>query len=378
MNKTKKEQREKMTKLAEKSILYKPYVIKKLYRLSTSKRKEIVENTIEKYTNENNLSKKDKLNLKRDMVYCRVHYNLSFKEYFLFGFKNKSHLKRKNFITNMNRQNYLYMLGEKEGQEILNDKYKTYEILKKFYKRDIIKINNENFKEFNDYIKKHPIFVKKPIDSSFGKGIELINSKDYKDPKKLFSYVLEDGPVILEEQIIQHKTTASLHPESLNTIRIVTYRDEKDNVFIQLPFMKIGQGSSFVDNGGAGGMFARIDKETGKLITDGKDENNIVYKYHPDTNIKIKGFQIPEWNKAIKLAKEAALAFDKTRYIGWDIAITNKNEVLIVEGNGKTQFLGQQMTDEIGKKKELEKLINYKKLKKQYKNIEKWELPVNN
>ena len=42
MNKTKKEQREKMTKLAEKSILYKPYVIKKLYRLSTSKRKEIV------------------------------------------------------------------------------------------------------------------------------------------------------------------------------------------------------------------------------------------------------------------------------------------------------------------------------------------------
>ena len=119
-------------------------------------------------------------------------------------------------------------------------------------------------------------------------------------------------------------------------------------------------------------------KETGKLITDGKDENNIVYKYHPDTNIKIKGFQIPEWNKAIKLAKEAALAFDKTRYIGWDIAITNKNEVLIVEGNGKTQFLGQQMTDEIGKKKELEKLINYKKLKKQYKNIEKWELPVNN
>ncbi len=162
-----------MTKLAEKSILYKPYVIKKLYRLSTSKRKEIVENTIEKYTNENNLSKKDKLNLKRDMVYCRVHYNLSFKEYFLFGFKNKSHLKRKNFITNMNRQNYLYMLGEKEGQEILNDKYKTYEILKKFYKRDIIKINNENFKEFNDYIKKHPTFVKKPIDSSFGKGIEL-------------------------------------------------------------------------------------------------------------------------------------------------------------------------------------------------------------
>ena len=374
---SRKEEREKITKLAQKSIIYKPYVIKKLYRLSTKKRKEIVDETIKKYTNESNLSKKDKLHLKRDMIYCRVYYNLSFKEYFLFGFKNKSHFKRKNFITNMNRQNYLYMLGEKEGQEILNDKYKTYKLLKKFYKRDIVKITDNDYDTFKKYVDKHHIFVKKPIDSSFGKGIELIDSNNYKNTKEMFKYILEDGDVILEEQIVQNEITASLHPESLNTLRIVTYRDENNNVYIHLPFIKIGQGSSFVDNGGAGGMFARIDEKTGVLITDGKDENNIVYKYHPDTDIEIKGFKVPKWDEAVGLAKEAALAFDKTRYIGWDIAINNKDEVLIVEGNGKTQFLGQQMTDEIGKKKDLEKLINYKKLKKKYKNIEKWELPVN-
>ena len=159
---SRKEEREKITKLAQKSIIYKPYVIKKLYRLSTKKRKEIVDETIKKYTNESNLSKKDKLHLKRDMIYCRVYYNLSFKEYFLFGFKNKSHFKRKNFITNMNRQNYLYMLGEKEGQEILNDKYKTYKLLKKFYKRDIVKITDNDYDTFKKYVDKHHIFVKKP------------------------------------------------------------------------------------------------------------------------------------------------------------------------------------------------------------------------
>lgn len=375
---TRKEKREFLTNLAQKSILFKPIVFDGLYRLSTKKRKEIVEETIEKYTKSFNLSKKDKINLKKDMIYCRVFYNLSFKEYFLFGFKNKCHFKRKNFIANMNRQNYLYLLGEKEGQEILNDKYKSYEILKKFYKRELIKIGENDYTEFQKFIKKYPVFVKKPIDSSFGKGIELIDSNDYKNPKTLFSYLLEDKDVILEERIIQHEKMASLHPESLNTLRIVTYRDENDQVFIHLPFIKIGRGSSFVDNGGAGGMLARINPETGELITDGKDENNTVYEYHPDTNVRLKGFKIPSWEKAVSLAKDAALAFDKTRYIGWDVAIDKDGNPLIVEGNGKTQFLGQQITDEVGKRKDLERLINYKKLKKQNKTKEKWELPVNN
>ena len=145
---TRKEKREFLTNLAQKSMLFKPIVFDGLYRLSTKKRKEIVEETIEKYTKSFNLSKKDKINLKKDMIYCRVFYNLSFKEYFLFGFKNKSHFKRKNFIANMNRQNYLYLLGEKEGQEILNDKYKSYEILKKFYKRELIKMGENDYTEF--------------------------------------------------------------------------------------------------------------------------------------------------------------------------------------------------------------------------------------
>ena len=141
---TRNEKREFITKLAKKSILLKPIVINPLYKISTKKRKEIVDETIKKYTQNFNLSKKDKSHLKKDMIYCRVFYNLSFKEYFLFGFKNKSHFKRKNFIANLNRQNYLYLLGEKEGQEILNDKYRSYEILKKFYKRELIKIEKDD------------------------------------------------------------------------------------------------------------------------------------------------------------------------------------------------------------------------------------------
>ena len=126
--------------LARKSIIFKPFILKKMYQCSNEIRKKVINETIDTYTNKHNLSSAEKKYFKNDMSYCRAHYNLSFKEYFLFGFKNKNHFQRKKFIINRDRQNYLYLLGQIEGQQTLNDKYKTYELLKKFYKRDMIKI----------------------------------------------------------------------------------------------------------------------------------------------------------------------------------------------------------------------------------------------
>ena len=374
---TNKEKFIKYEKLAQKSIIFKPVVFKRLYKCSSKLRRNSIDKCIETYTKDFNLTKKERRFLRRDIAYCKAAYDVMFKEYFFFNFKHKNYFERKSFVFNNKRQDYLYLLGEEEGQKILRDKYKTYTILKEFYKREMIEINTkEDYNTFESYVKKHPIFVKKPINLSFGKGIALINSKDYKDTKTLFKELLKEAPVIIEEQIISDEKMASLHPSSLNTVRIITYRDKNNKVHIHLPFIKIGRGGSFVDNGGAGGMFARVDEKTGVLITDAKDEMNIVYKNHPDTDIKIKGFQIPRWNEMVDLAKKAALAFEKTRYIGFDVALSKDKGPIIVEGNGKTQFLGQQITDEIGKKKNFEKLIKYKKLKKEMRNVPRWELEL--
>lgn len=368
-------EKEKIELLAKKSILYKPFVIKKLYRLSTPKRKEIVNKTYRKYNKGKIDTKKTKLHIKRDMVYCRVHYNLNFNEYFMFGFdtKNRCHFKRKAFITNRNRNEYLCRVGTKEGYDILKDKYEAYSLLKDLYKRQIIKLNNKkDFDEFKKYVKAYPVFVKKPINQSFGKGIELIDSNKYKNIEELFKNLEEEFPLILEEQIIQNDKMASLHTSSLNTIRVVTYLDGKGEVFIHLPFLKIGQGESFVDNGGAGGILALVDEKTGIVVTDGKDELNNIYLKHPDTGITIKGFQIPQWDKVLSLVKTGARDFTKTRYIGWDIAISKDSGPVVVEANGKTQFIAQQMIDQVGKKKSLERLIGYKKIKKQVTEYKKW------
>ena len=369
-NLTKKKKREIVYKWAKKSIIYKPLVFKRMYRVSTKARKNAVNKYLEKYVDIKTLSSEERKFLRRDLIYCKVVYNISYPEYFMYGFRNKSHFKRKNFIPNKDRTIYLHLLGTKKGYQVLTDKYRAYKKLKKYYKREIIKLEKEeDYQKFKDYIKKYPTFVKKPLGSSFGKGIELIDSTKYKNKKTLFNNIIKEGPHILEEQIIQNDVMASLHPSSLNTVRIVTYVDEKNNVTIHLPFIKIGQGGSFIDNGRAGGILALIDDKTGIIITDGKDELNRVFKYHPNTKVKIKGFKIPMWNEAIELAKKAALDYFDTKYIGWDIAISKDKGPIIVEGNGRTQFFGQQITDEIGKRKDLEKLINYKKLKIKNKNL---------
>ena len=57
--------KEKIESLAEKNILYKPFIIKKLYTLSTPKRKEIVENTYKKYNSTKKKIKKGKIKNKK-------------------------------------------------------------------------------------------------------------------------------------------------------------------------------------------------------------------------------------------------------------------------------------------------------------------------
>lgn len=61
------------------------------------------------------------------------------------------------------------------------------------------------------------------------------------------------------------------------------------------------------------------------------------YTYHPDTNIKLVGFQIPKWNEAVETAINLAKQVPDVRYVGWDLALTADGWVMI-EGNEDGQF----------------------------------------
>ena len=149
-----------------------------------------------------------------------------------------------------------------------------------------------------------------------------------------------------------------MHPDSVNTIRIPTIltgstRDTYEVHFFA-PFVKCGQNGSFVDNGGSGGIVSRVSAD-GTIITDGVDEMCNIYKEHPNTKIVFNGYKIPEYDKALELVREAAMRTKDVRYVGWDVAYSDKGWV-IVEGNSCGQLLGQ-ICDKKGEKSELDALM---------------------
>ena len=137
--------------------------------------------------------------------------------------------------------------------------------------------------------------------------------------------------------------------------------DRSESVVLDA-FLRIGRRSSFVDNGGSGGIFVHVDAEKGITDSHGIDVYGGVYESNPDHNYLFRGINMPFWEDALNTAKEAAMRISGARYVGWDLACTDDNRWIIVEGNCMTMYIGQQATVGYGKRKDLLKAIHYDEL----------------
>jgi hypothetical protein len=74
---------------------------------------------------------------------------------------------------------------------------------------------------------------------------------------------------------------------------------------------------------GAGGMFAKIDIDTGRFYDAKIIEANEIKPclYHPDTNVKIEGY-LPNWEKVKQDVLNVAKNIQQLEYFGFDLALT--------------------------------------------------------
>jgi len=191
-----------------------------------------------------------------------------------------------------------------------------------------------------------------------GRGIKPIEPKRGKKELQFKELLDEYGSFIVEELIQPHDAIRTLNPDSVNTVRVITYFDGEKTI-IHDTFMKVGKKGSFVDNGGAGGIFVSVDPITGKFKSNGCDENGVIYETHPDTGVPFIGYQLPDWEQARALGMELSTKVPGLKYIGWDFTYTKKKKWIIVEGNAKTQFFGQQCTTGVGMRKNFIETVNY-------------------
>lgn len=284
-----------------------------------------------------------KLILFMKMIYGLVVEGCLFVEFFWYHWKKRTYNEGRKFVYALEREKLLKRINPLEKRWILNNKWETFNYFKPFYKRGVWLIGNHDGNYLADNVLVNEWggrLVFKPLDANCGRGvrIEAISSKD-----DLIKILTEYGRQCLaEELIVQKQSIGILHPSSINTLRLNTFLCKNGSVILFAPVLRIGRGGSIVDNAGAGGIIAAIDKKSGIVIAV-RDEQCNVYEYHPDTKVRLVGFVVPEYDDAVNLVVKMAKTIPDLRLIGWDLALTDKGWVL-VEANANPNFLWQIAT----------------------------------
>lgn len=190
--------------------------------------------------------------------------------------------------------------------------------------------------------------VIKPVDGFAGYGIHVLSCKDDRPTfdgeiltEEAFRERLRDcSESMIVEFVNQAEYSATIYPETTNTIRILTMVDpDSRDPFIAAAVHRFGTSDSgTVDNWSSGGATVGVDRETGELgeaVTSPKSGTVARYESHPDTGSPITGEVIPGWDdirsKILDLASEYSWMWP---YVGWDVVVTDDTGAIsILEGN---------------------------------------------
>ncbi|MCW9706775.1 sugar-transfer associated ATP-grasp domain-containing protein [Fodinibius salsisoli] len=281
------------------------------------------------------LTGQSKATILSDLLKCVFNYNISILEYFQFRFYDLSKQERRSWAGTGYMYEYQLKMNPPDKRHILEDKTLFYKHYRDFFVHTAADIEAlESQPAIAETILSNPSgkLVLKSADGNCGKEVEIKRCDDF-SPGSLISFMKDSGYQVVEEFVEQHAELNRLSPSAVNTIRIFTELNAKNEVNILGCRLRISVNSS-VDNMAAGNLAAPIDEKSGQLsgpavYSDITKEEQI---YHPITKVKITGFQIPFWEETIKMVKKAAKLHPQNRSIGWDVVITPKGPGLI-EGN---------------------------------------------
>lgn len=190
----------------------------------------------------------------------------------------------------------------------------------------------------------------KPLNGECGNGVFIleISSGDILidgNPSTSIelAYRLLGHNYILQQIIRQHHRMSELYDRSINSLRIVTIRNNRSRSIEVLPsILRIGANGSNVDNTSQGGIWVEVDNNTGQLFDTGfyKPEYGLTTHHHPNSGIKFSEFCVPYMKEAVNLCVQLHNLLN-LHSIGWDVAISEDGP-LFIEGNDNWEINGHQ------------------------------------
>ena len=267
--------------------------------------------------------------LMRQMLFARYYYQWEYKEFFFYRYAERSGTERRQYIGWFELKELFDLLNRTGRPDVFECKEKTYQAFKEFYHRDALYVENYGDEEaFLQFVREHVPCLLKPLHNYGGKGIVRFEYTDDEAAEKLFQEKIRASAFLMEEMIRQDPEMAKFHPQSVNTIRYITFFHEGKLTCLQAD-LRIGRGDSFVDNATSGGIYALVDWETGIVLGPARSENGEEFLTHPDTGVQVAGAQIPRWDELNALIEKVVRVIPEQKQVGWDFALSEDGWVMV-------------------------------------------------
>ena len=266
-----------------------------------------------------------------DMARCALRYQAGYLDYKLFEFESLTAAQRATYITRGRNNTYVKRLNQRESWHLFDDKIEFLRLFDGLHGRAWLDLRGADAAALAGFCAAHPRIVGKPVDGTCGRGIDFYTvDRPVEQAGELHRTLTERRQILVEQRVAQHPELARLHPRSLNTLRLVTIVTPAGEPELVFSCLRIGNGKE-VDNLNSGGMSVMVDGG-GVLCSPGADKNGLACEVHPLTNTTLPGTQLPFFEEAVALVKQAALRVPGIRFVGWDVGITEAGPILI-EGN---------------------------------------------
>lgn len=270
---------------------------------------------------------KSKIFLFFDCITCGLRYQAGYVDYQLFEMYKMSREERKTIVTRGINNEIMKKFNDEKFFKYFSDKALFNEKFEKYLNREWLYLTEDNFEDFERFMRSRKTVIVKPTVGSCGKGVEKLEISDDEDLQILYEKLLKENTRLIEDVAMQCEQIGKLHPNSINTVRVVTLKGK-----VAVAFLRIGNNGNIVDNFNHEGLVAPIDVEDGIIKYVAIDKAHNEYAEHPLTREKIVGLEIPRWSEIVDLCEEASSIVPEIGYTGWDVCVGN-DKVFLIEGN---------------------------------------------
>lgn len=188
------------------------------------------------------------------------------------------------------------------------------------------------------------LFIKPSHETSGGKGAKLLNfrSLSLDDRRNTIHNELLNRKenYVVQECIHQHPVMAQFNQSSVNTFRITTLMLNGRFSLCSI-VLRCGKHGSTVDNWGAGGLMLHVNQDG---IVNSIAHDIHLNEYKSNGQCVFSECTIPQLPEIIEAIRKCHNDFAICKFIGWDIAINQDGEPIIIELNSSQPgVIGEQL-----------------------------------